>query len=112
MKDLKLWEISTDEKGEPTVYSVASVNQTKTEEQLEEMIVQYPDLLFDDLKLVGRQTETAGGPLDLLGVDADGGLVVFELKRGTLTREAVSQIIDYASYLAELEPDDLSKHIS
>lgn len=112
MKDIKLWEITIDEKGEPAVNSVQSVNQAKTEDQLEEMLVRYPDLLFDDLKLVGRQTETAGGPLDLLGVDADGSLVIFELKRGTLTREAVSQIIDYASYLSELEPEDLSKHIS
>jgi hypothetical protein len=48
----------------------------------------------------------------LLGIDEDGRLVVFELKRGTLTREAVAQIIDYASYLAELEPEELSKHIS
>jgi hypothetical protein len=112
MKDLKLWEITTDEKSEPTVHSVKSVNQTKTEEQLEEMMVRYPELLFDDLKLIGRQTETAGGPLDLLGVDADGRLVVFELKKGILTREAVSQIIDYTSYLSELEPEDISKHIS
>ena len=112
MKDLKLWEIAIDESGKPTVHSVKSVDQTKTEDQLEEMIVHYPDLLFDDLKIVGRQTETAGGPLDLLGMDADGRLVIFELKRGTLTREAVSQIIDYGSYLSELEPEELSKHIS
>lgn len=112
MKDLKLWEISQSEKGAPAVRPVKSVNQTKTEEQLEEMIARYPDLLFDDLKLVGRQTESAGGPLDLLGVDADGRLVVFELKKGVLSREAVSQIIDYTSYLSELEPEDISRHIS
>lgn len=61
---------------------------------------------------MGRQTETPGGPLDLLGVDSDGNLVVFELKRGSLTREAVAQIIDYASYLSDLVPEELSKHIS
>jgi hypothetical protein len=38
--------------------------------------------------------------------------VVFELKRGTLTREAVAQVIDYGSYLAELDPEELSEHIS
>jgi len=41
MKDLKLWEIAIDESGEPTVHSVKSVDQTKTEDQLEEMIVRY-----------------------------------------------------------------------
>jgi hypothetical protein len=50
--------------------------------------------------------------MDLLGVDSDGRLVVFELKRGTLTREAVAQIIDYSSYLASLDPEELSNHIS
>ena len=112
MQEIKLWEVKTDVEGKPSVKPVKGVNQTETEEQLEEIIVRLPDLLFKDLKLVGRQTETAGGPLDLLGVDADGRLVVFELKRGALTREAVAQIVDYASYLSELDSEDLSKHIS
>jgi hypothetical protein len=64
------------------------------------------------LHLVGRQTETEGGPLDLLGVDDDGRLVVFELKRGNLTRDAVAQAIDYASYLDGLEHDELCRHVS
>ena len=88
------------------------VNETETENQLEEVITKCPDLLMKDLTLIGRQTETPGGPLDLLGVDGDGRLVVFELKRGILTREAVAQIIDYSSYLASLEPEELSNHIS
>ncbi|MCX5892698.1 MAG: hypothetical protein NTW80_06960, partial [Deltaproteobacteria bacterium] len=39
-------------------------------------------------------------------------MVVFELKRGTLTRDAVAQIIDYGSYLSELGTDELISHIS
>ena len=60
---------------------------------------------MEGLTLVGRQTPTEGGPLDLLGVDADGRLVVFELKRGTLSRDAVAQVVDYASYLNAMESD-------
>jgi hypothetical protein len=67
---------------------------------------------MDDLRVVGRQVDTAGGPMDLLGVDGEGRLVVFELKRGALTREAVAQVIDYASHLAELQLDELANHIS
>jgi hypothetical protein len=37
---------------------------------------------------------------------------VFELKRGNLTRDAVAQAIDYASYLDDLEPTELSRHIT
>ena len=39
----------------------------------------------------------------MLGIDEYGRLVVFELKRGTLVREAVAQIIDYASDLANMK---------
>jgi len=67
---------------------------------------------MDSLTLVGRQTPTSGGPLDLLGIDGDGKFVVFELKRGTLTREAVAQIIDYGSFISTLDADELAEHIS
>ena len=111
MKEIRLWQIDS-EGGQPKVVDLNRVNQTATEELLEEILVARPDLLMSDLKLVGRQTETQSGPLDLLGVDGDGRLVVFELKRGTLTREAVAQILDYASFLSELEPAELLRHIS
>ena len=62
--------------------------------------------------MVGRQTPTGDGRLDLLGVDGDGRLVVFELKRGTLSWDAVAQVIDYASYLDSMGLDDLANHIS
>ena len=79
---------------------------------LEDTLVSRPDLLLEDLTLVGRQTPTDGGPLDLLGVDGEGKLVVFELKRGTLSRDAVAQVIDYASYLDTMSMDELAEHIS
>lgn len=112
MKQTKLWQVKAGGEGKLTIEEMTSVESTATETQLEEMLVHHPDLLFKDLKLVGRQTETAGGPLDLLGVDGDGRLVVFELKRGTLTREAVAQVIDYTSDLYELDADEIAKHIS
>ena len=37
-------------------------------------------MLGSDLKLVGRQTPTQTGWLDLLAIDQDGRLVVYELK--------------------------------
>lgn len=88
------------------------MNQIDSEKRLEEIRVENPELLMPGLKLVGRQTRTEGGSLDLLGVDSDGKLVVFELKRGTLYRDAVAQIIDYASSLKNMELDTLVNHIS
>ena len=102
MKKIQLWSVDRTE-GKLSATAVESVNNTKTEQDLEELLVASPDLLMDGLTLIGRQVSTDGGPLDLLGIDADGRLVVFELKRGTLTRDAVAQVLDYASDLAALD---------
>ena len=91
---------------------LGSNNQLESEELLEETLVANPKLLLEGLTLVGRQTPTEGGPLDLLGVDEDGKLVVFELKRGTLSHDAVAQIIDYASYLDDMDLNILADHIA
>jgi hypothetical protein len=112
MKEIHVWEIAGENLGNIEVHPIEPVDQTQTEQLLEEILVKKPDLLLPELRVVGRQTDTPGGPLDLLGVDGDGRLVVFELKRGTLTRDAVAQVIDYASFLYELDADELSTHIS
>ena len=112
MKEIHIWEISGANLNDLQVLPIEIVDQTETENILEEILVKKPELLLPDLRLIGRQTDTPGGPLDLLGVDGDGRLVVFELKRGTLTRDAVAQVIDYASFLYELDPEELSVHIS
>ena len=65
-----------------------------------------------NLTLVCRQSATDKGTLDLLGVDADGRLVVFELKKGKLTREAVAQVIDYGSWLESQTETELATYIA
>ncbi len=106
MEETKIWVVEGTSATELDV-----TNQMETEELLECILTANPRMLKEGLRLVGRQTSTAGGPLDLLGVDTDGRLVVFELKRGTLNREAVAQIIDYASSLNAMEADRLRRHI-
>ena len=69
-------------------------------------------MLLPGLTIVGRQTPTPVGYPDLLGVDGDGRLVVFELKRGTLTREAVAQLLDYGSFLESLNEGDVAALIA
>ena len=108
MDEVKIWALD----GDSNVVPLASKGQTDTESLLEETLVRNPDLLIPGLRLVGRQTPTDGGPLDLLGVDEDGRLVVFELKRGTLSRDAVAQIIDYASDLDTKTDVALAEHIA
>ena len=107
MEDIQIWSINGSQ-----VSQLEPSGRMESEQLLEETLVSNPGLLLEDLTLVGRQTLTQGGPLDLLGVDGDGRLVVFELKRGTLSRDAVAQVIDYASDLGRMDSDILSNHIS
>ena len=86
--------------------------RTDTERLLEDTLVRHPELLLPGLSVVGRQVQTPGGPLDLLGVDDDGRLVVFELKRGMVTREAVAQVLDYASFLEFMPEAELADFIA
>ena len=102
MDEFKVWALEDA----TSVVELKSQRQVDAESLLEDTLVGHPNLLMPGLELVGRQTPTAGGPLDLLGVDRYGRLSLFELKRGTLTRDAVAQVIDYA---ADLEAMDLSE---
>ena len=108
MDEVKIWAIDNAAK----VEELKSKGQMDAEWSFEDTLVNNPDLLMPELTLVGRQMPTEGGALDLLGVDSDGKLAVFELKRGTLSRDAVAQVIDYASDLDDMELDTLANHIS
>ena len=108
MEKIEIWEVASGR--EAATSPLSTIDSTKTEEELEEILVTSPDMLERGLQLVGRQTlMTGGGNLDLLAVDGDGRLVVFELKRGTLSRDAVAQVVDYASDLNEMELGDLAE---
>ena len=108
MEQVKLW--IADEAGSAS--PLPSRQRIDYEHLFEDMLVECPDMLGEGVTLIGRQLMTAGGPLDLLGVDQDGKLVVYELKRGETPREAITQAIDYASWLDSLEFDKLARQIS
>lgn len=107
MDEVKIWALE-----DSGVVELERAEKTQTEKTLEDTLVANPDLLEENLTLVGRQTRTQGGPLDLLGVDEDGRLVVFELKRGTLSRDAVAQVIDYTSDLTARGLEGLTRYIA
>ena len=107
MEDIQIWALDHSQAAQ-----LETSNRMESEQLLEEILVKNPALLMEELTLVGRQTPIGGGALDLLGVDGYGRLVVFELKRGKLSREAVAQVIDYASDLDAMDLADLASHIS
>lgn len=106
--EIKIWILD----GSGGATPLPRAQRTASERLLEDTLVYHPELLWEGLTLVGRQTPTEGGPLDLLGIDEDGRLVVFELKRGTLSRDAVAQVIDYASFIDSMSDQELTSYIS
>ena len=93
---LKAVESSMTEEGKTEVYD------------LEAWIASNPSIVGPDLIIIGRQVPTRSGPLDLLAVDKDGNLVIIELKRDVLPRDALAQAIDYASDIADWNIEKIS----
>jgi hypothetical protein len=63
-------------------------------------------LLDQVLLVIGRQVQTDfGGLIDILCLDQSGDLVLIELKRGRTPRAVTAQLLDYASWVADLSAE-------
>ena len=99
------------EAGELVEYKEQSFGEQHHEEAIETWLEGSPECIVEDgsLLIIGRQVSTRSGPLDLLGIDKLGNLVIVELKRDLLPREALTQAIDYASDVATWSIDKVSE---
>lgn len=99
---MSLWRLHDD--GEAVVIDEKPLD---SEHQIESAIESDPTLLGIDVLIIGRQTQTPSGPLDLLALDGDARLVVIENKRNRTPREVLAQTIDYAAWVADLTFDEV-----
>ncbi|MDE0022426.1 MAG: hypothetical protein OXT69_13745 [Candidatus Poribacteria bacterium] len=95
---------------------VAQETDLQLEEHLESWLENSPGALIPDeiVLWIGRQTsarteENVVFP-DLLGVDADGNLIVAELKRAKTPRDTVAQLLEYAAWANELTEEQIHAH--
>jgi len=105
--EIKTWQI-VEGKLEPIDTSLEVQGRTEPYD-LEPWIASNPDIIGSDIAIIGRQVTSKSGLIDLLGIDKSGNLVVIELKRGLLPREALAQAIDYASDASDWSVDKLSE---
>lgn len=79
------------------------------ERDLEDWLELNPQVLVADepLLMIGRQVSTPVGIVDLLALDVDGTVVIIELKRAPQQREAIAQVLEYASWFSELHDLDI-----
>jgi RecB family endonuclease NucS len=76
-----------------------------SEKQFEDILAKYPELIEEGLSLEGRQVNVAGKAVDLLFKDSHGDILIVELKKGTIERKHIGQILDYEGYLvSEFNP--------
>ncbi len=105
--EIKTWEIINGELS--LVNSNLAENGRKETEHLEKWIKTQPEILGNDILIIGEQVYTKSGPLDFLGIDNNGNIVIIELKRDKLARVVLAQAIDYASDLAKWDIEKLSE---
>jgi Endonuclease NucS len=105
--EIKNWEI-VDGRLVPVHSRLADYGR-KEALDLESWLESDPSIIRPGLKIIGRQVLTRSGPLDLLAIDRTGSVVVIELKRDRLPREALAQAIDYAADVATWSLDKLGE---
>lgn len=104
MQQIRLWEVTSDEKLSPILNSGISL-----EEKLEDWLASDISILDPNLLVIGRQVETGfGGKIDLLCLNSDGDTVVLELKKGKTPREVAAQALEYASWVSSLTTQEIT----
>lgn len=104
--EIGVWEV-INEKLKPIDISLADAGDM--EKDLEKWIKEFPQVLGQDMLIIGEQTRTKSGPLDFLAIDKFGNLVIIELKRGNLPRDVLAQAIDYVSDVASWDLDKINE---
>jgi hypothetical protein len=102
--EVHLWQIAHGEQ-----LSEIKVSPLDLEARLQEWLVRDISILDSGLLVIGREVPTEfGGSIDILCVDADGDLVIVELKRDKTPREITAQALDYASWIATLSNEQVT----
>jgi len=100
-----------DKNGKFIPYKEHDYEKIKQEADLEVLLENNPEYFFEGSKvlIIGRQVTTnLNSFIDLLGIDKTGNTVVIELKRGKTNRETIAQILEYASFVENLDYSQLN----
>jgi RecB family endonuclease NucS len=76
------------------------------EKDIEILVAKYPEEFLPDkeLKLLGEQVRLGPYFADIIFEDKQQNKIIVEIKRGILSREAISQIMDYYGVIKLKEP--------
>jgi len=105
--EIKVWQIK-NKKLELIETTMIETGRTEPQD-LEKWVKNNPEIFGENILIIGEQVQTKSGPLDLLGIDELGNIIIIELKREQIPREALAQAIDYASDVASWDIDKLNE---
>lgn len=92
-------------------YSEHDFKTENIESDLEDLLEKNPQYFFEEsnILIIGRQIATnLNTYIDLLGIDKNGNAIIIELKRDKTPRETLAQIIEYASFVENLNYEQLN----
>jgi RecB family endonuclease NucS len=96
--EIRFWRVMSEDK-------LTEINhaQLDLEQRLQEWLAKDISILAPGLLVIGREVKTDfGGYIDILCVDEVGDLTIVELKRNKTPREVTAQVLDYASWVADI----------
>jgi hypothetical protein len=94
---LRLWLNSVLGTGNLDTVNFSEEDMMK-ENEFENILERYPDLIEKDLLFEGRQVAIGRLHVDLLYRDRFGQRLIVELKRGAILREHIAQLFDYEGH--------------
>ncbi len=86
--------------GYPELVDDATLEREGRELEIHQLLALAPDVIEDGLIVVERERPTAVGPVDLVCRDAEGRLVLVEVKRVRAVVAAVEQVVRYREQVA------------
>lgn len=114
--DPQLFRINSDSKESEKIKEVEFADLGFKERQdIQEWVANNPNILGENLLVIGKEFsgfDRTNERLDLLAIDADGTLVVIELKRDHSGTDTHWQAIKYASYFRQAKQDDIVRMLA
>lgn len=107
---MKLFTI--DKNGKFVQFKEQDFKEENREIDLEILLENNPEYFFENTKIliIGRQVTTnLNTSIDLIGLDGQGNTVVIELKRDKTPRDTLAQLIEYASFIDNLDYEQLNE---
>ena len=103
-EEVRIWKIIDQD-------NLIEIKRSKLnlEERIENWLEKDISIISNEIMTIGRQEKTDfGGVIDLLCLDHNGDIIIIELKRDKTPRDIVAQVLDYASWIADLSNEKIT----